>query len=85
MYDVLYSFVAYVRHDYGPTLIVIVGQQEARLEVRGLVSPVANDNVMRRALIFCFHLKKTAPESHRMLVEAILGHLQKMVPTIQDE
>ena len=27
-----------------------------------------------RALTFCYHLKKTAAESHRMLVEAYGGH-----------
>lgn len=29
---------------------------------------------MRIALIFCFHLEKTAAESHRMLVEAYEKH-----------
>ncbi|EFN88027.1 hypothetical protein EAI_06543, partial [Harpegnathos saltator] len=28
----------------------------------------------RTALIFCYHLKKTAAESHRMLVEAYGEH-----------
>ena len=29
---------------------------------------------LRTALIFCYHLKKTAAESHRMLVEAYGEH-----------
>ena len=29
---------------------------------------------LRTALIFCYHLKKTAAESHRMLVEAYSEH-----------
>ena len=29
---------------------------------------------LRKALIFCFHLKKSAAESHRMLVEAYGDH-----------
>ena len=29
---------------------------------------------LRTALVFCFHLKKTAAESHRMLVEAYAEH-----------
>jgi len=29
---------------------------------------------LRTALIFCYHLKKTAAESHRMLIEAYGEH-----------
>ncbi|GFU34377.1 mariner Mos1 transposase [Trichonephila clavipes] len=29
-----------------------------------------SDHDLRRALIFCYHLKKNAAESHQMLVEA---------------
>ena len=30
---------------------------------------------LRTALVFCYHLKKTAAESHRMLVEAYSEHV----------
>lgn len=39
-----------------------------------MTSFVPTNDDMRTALIFCFHLKKTAAESHRMLVEAYGEH-----------
>ena len=35
---------------------------------------VPTNNDLRTALVFCYHLKKTAAESHRMLVEAYGEH-----------
>ena len=35
---------------------------------------VPESDDLRKALIFCFHLKKSAAESHRMLVEAYGDH-----------
>lgn len=45
-------------------------------------------NNLRKTLIFCFHLKKSAAESHRKLVEAYADHalscnVQKMVSMVQ--
>ncbi|GFS88941.1 sodium-independent sulfate anion transporter [Trichonephila clavipes] len=33
-----------------------------------------SDNDLRTGLIFCYHLKKNATESHQMLVEAYIGN-----------
>jgi len=35
---------------------------------------VSGNYDLRTALIFCYHLKKTAAESHRMLIEAYDEH-----------
>ena len=39
-----------------------------------MTSFVPDNNDLRTSLIFCYHLKKTATESHRMLVEAYGSH-----------
>ena len=38
-------------------------------------SIVSTNYDLRTALVFCYHLKKTAAESHRMLVEAYGEHV----------
>ena len=45
--------------------------------------------ILGKALIFCFHLKKSAAETHRMVVKAYGGHalleknMRKIVLAVQ--
>ena len=39
---------------------------------------------LRTALVFCYYLKKTAAESHRMLVEAYDGHALGKLNALSD-